>query len=100
MAFLKEIGPDTLVPCFSINIKGNKDVELFNKINDALFKDLVHSSDQMTAHRTPMIVTSSTMQHHKHSKALKNFKERLGVRRKLRCWLWMYAVWINNYNIE
>ena len=84
MAFLKEIGPDTLTPCFAVNIKGNEKESLCNKINDALFKDLCHTNDQMTAHRIPMIVTSSTMEHHKHSKALKMFKERLGVRRKLR----------------
>lgn len=79
MDYLKEVGPDTMIPCFSVNLKGNKNVEKCNEINLALFQDLAHTSSEQTAHRIPMIVTSSSLVPHKHSAAVKNFKERLGV---------------------
>lgn len=79
MEYLKEIGPDTLVPCFTVNLKGNKSVDVCNSLNMAIFQDLSHSSGETTAHRIPMIVTSSSMLHLKHSSALKNFKKRLGL---------------------
>lgn len=79
MLYLKEVGPDTMIPCFSVNRKGNSDVELCNKINMALFQDLCHSSSEHTAHRIPMIVTASSLVPHKHSVAAPNFKKRLGV---------------------
>ena len=79
MEYLKEVGPDTLVPCFTVNLKDNKNVEVCNSINMAIFQDLSHSSGERTARRVPMVVTSSSMLHHKHSSALKNFKKRLGV---------------------
>ena len=81
MRFLQEIGPDTLIPCFSVNIRGNTDVSLCNDIITAIFKDLCHISAEESEQRMPLIVTSSTMQDHKHSSALEHFKERLGVRR-------------------
>lgn len=80
MAYLTEIGPDTLVPCFTVNLKDNKSVDVCNQINMAIFQDLSHSTGDTTAHRIPMIVTASSMLHHKHSSALKSFKKRLGVR--------------------
>ena len=79
MEYLKEIGPDTLVPCFTVNLKDNKSVDVCNAINMAIFQKLSHSSDERTAHRVPMVVTASSMLHHKHSSALKSFKKRLGV---------------------
>ena len=79
MEYLKEVGPDTMIPCFSVNRKENKNVEKCNEINLALFQDLAHTSSEQTAHRIPMIVTSSSLVPHKHSVAVKNFKERLGV---------------------
>lgn len=79
MEYLTEIGPDTLVPCFSVNLKDNKSVDVCNQINMAIFQDLSHSTGEMTAHRIPMIVTASSMLHHKHSTALKRYKKRLGV---------------------
>jgi len=81
MEYLQEVGPDTMIPCFSVNLKGNKNVEKCNEINLALFQDLAHTSSEQTAHRVPMIVTSSSLVPHKHSAAVKNFKERLGVSR-------------------
>lgn len=83
MEYLREVGPDTLVPCFTVNLKDNKSVEVCNAINMAIFQDLSHSSGERTAHRIPMVVTASSMLHHKHSSALKNFKKRLGVRKLL-----------------
>ena len=83
MAYLREVGPDTLVPCFTVNLKGNKNVKVCNDINMAVFQDLCHSSGEMTAHRIPMVVTSSSMLKHKHSSALEQFKKRLGVRKRL-----------------
>lgn len=79
MKFLQEIGPDTLIPCFSVNIRGNTDVSLCNDIITAIFKDLCHISAEESEQRMPLIVTSSTMQDHKHSSALEHFKERLGL---------------------
>ena len=79
MEYLKEVGPDTMIPCFAVNLKGNKSVDLCNKINNAIFQDLSHSSSEHTAHRIPMIVTSSSLIPHKHSSAASHFKKRLGV---------------------
>lgn len=79
MEYLREIGPDTMVPCFSINLKGNEDVNLVNDIVQAVFKDLCMSDDRVSAYRYPMLVTASTFKHHNHSVALKEFKKRLGV---------------------
>ncbi|XP_074620778.1 uncharacterized protein LOC141879398 isoform X2 [Acropora palmata] len=79
MEYLKEVGPDTMIPCFSVNLKGNNKVELCNAINSALFNDLCHSSSEQTAHRIPLLVTSSSMVPHKHSNAVLNLKKRLGL---------------------
>lgn len=79
MSVLKEIGPDTMIPCFSVNICENKDVSQCNNIVSAIFNDLSHASTEESEQRVPMIVTSSTMQDHKYSLALKKFKERLGL---------------------
>lgn len=79
MSILKEIGPDTMIPCFSVNIRENKDVSQCNNIVSAIFNDLSHASTEESEQRVPMIVTSSTMQDHKYSLALKKFKERLGL---------------------
>ncbi|XP_068716270.1 uncharacterized protein [Montipora foliosa] len=79
MEYLKEIGPDTLMPCFSVNLKDNKSVELCNAINTALFQSLRHTSDEHSAHHIPMIVTASSMIPYKHSAAVADFKERLGL---------------------
>ena len=79
MLYLREVGPDTMIPCFSVNLKGNKSVDLCNAINMALFQDLCHASSEQTAHRIPMIVTASSLVPHKHSATVKHFKKRLGV---------------------
>ena len=84
MAVLQEIGPDTLIPCFSVNISGNDDVNLCNAITTAIFNDLCHDSAEESEQRMPMIVTSSTMKDHQYSSALEHFKKRLGVS-KIRC---------------
>ena len=79
MDYLREVGPDTMVPCFSFNIKGNSDINLVNNIVQAVFKDLCMSDDRVSSFRFPMLVTASTYNHHIHSTALKQFKKRLGV---------------------
>ena len=80
MDFLKEVGPDTMIPCFSVNIKGNPDVHKCNAINNSIVGFLVHSSSVVTARRRPMQVTASTMAYHKgENKNLKDFKTRLQV---------------------
>lgn len=76
MKFLQEIGPDTLVPCFSVNIRGNTDVNVTNDTVAAIFNDLCHGESEQ---RTPMIVTSSTMTDHRFSHSLEDFKGRLGL---------------------
>lgn len=81
MSVLQEIGPDTLIPCFSVNISGNEDVTLCNAVNTAIFNDLCHDSADESEQRIPMIVTSSTMKDHQYSSALEHFKKRLGVRK-------------------
>ena len=81
MAVLQEIGPDTLIPCFSVNKSGNEDLSLCNAINTAIFNDLCHDSANESEQRMPMIVTSSTMKDHQYSSALEHFKKRLGVRK-------------------
>ena len=80
MEFLQEIGPDTMVPCFSVNLKkDSNNVARCNAINKAIFNDLCHSTYKETARRIPMVVTTSTMVHHKHSRAMEVFKKKLGV---------------------
>lgn len=81
MSFLQEIGPDTLIPCFSVNIRGNTNVKVTNDIVNTMFNDLCHSSADESEQRIPMIVTSSTMADHRCSVTLEHFKKRLGVRR-------------------
>lgn len=78
MKILRRVGPDTLIPCFAVNIRDNEDVETANKVNQAVFNDLSHISAEETSQRIPLIVTLSTMEAHKHP--LKKFKRRLGVR--------------------
>ncbi|KAK2547035.1 L-tyrosine decarboxylase, partial [Acropora cervicornis] len=75
MEYLKEVGPDTLMPCFSVNIKGNKSVELCNAVNTALFQSLRHTSDEHTAQ---LIVTASCKIPYKQSVAVSDFMKRLG----------------------
>ena len=83
MKFLEGVGPDTCVPCFAVNLKSNKnDVNLCNAINTAIFKDLYHATYLVTPHRTPLLVTSSTLEDQKHNKALEGFKKKLGVSNK------------------
>lgn len=81
MAVLRKIGPDTLIPCFSVNISGNEDVNVCNAVNTAIFNDLCHDSADESEQRMPMIVTSSMMKDHQYSSALEHFKKRLGVRK-------------------
>ena len=80
MAVLGEIGPDTLIPHFAVNLEGNKDVARCNRINDYVFKHLVHPDEDMNTQRTPMIVTASTTSLQRHSNAPNHFKTRPGVR--------------------
>lgn len=78
MTFLQEIGPDTLIPCFSINIRDNNDVSITNKIIQAIFNGLCHMFTGESEQRMPLIVTTSTMQDHRHSSTLEDFKEDSG----------------------
>ena len=80
MIYLEEVGPDTLIPCFSVNLKGNESVEVCNAINTSIFESLSHTSGEHTALRIPMLVTSSSLVSHVHSVAATNFKRRLGVK--------------------
>ena len=79
MEYLREIGPDTLVPCFAVNVKGNKNVDLCNVVNTALFQNLHHFPGEQTAHRVPLIVTASSMIPDKKRLAVADFEKRLGV---------------------
>lgn len=66
MRILRRVGPDTLIPCFAVNIRDNKDVQIANEVNQAVFNDLSHISAEETSQRIPLIVTLSTMEAHKH----------------------------------
>ncbi|XP_048584706.1 uncharacterized protein LOC5498142 isoform X2 [Nematostella vectensis] len=79
MEYLREIGPDTMIPCFSFNLKNNSDVNLCNDLVQAVFKDLCMSDDRVSSYRFPMLVTASTHPHHNHSISLREFKKRLGL---------------------
>ncbi|XP_067020489.1 uncharacterized protein [Acropora muricata] len=79
MEYLREIGPDTLVPCFAVNIKGNKSVDLCSAVNTALFQSLHHLPGEQTAHRIPLIVTASSMIPDKKRLAVADFEKRLGL---------------------
>ena len=86
MDFLKEVGPDTLIPCFSVNTKGNTDVNKCNAINNTIMNMLAHASENVMARRRPILVTASTMSYHEgigeyRNENLHDFKSRLGVRR-------------------
>lgn len=87
MEFLRSIGPDTLIPCFSVNVRGNTDVDVTNAIIQAIFSDLRHQESEQ---RVPIIVTSSTMTDHRMSQTLEDFKKRLGVRADKSALLFLY----------
>lgn len=83
MEYLREVGPDTMMPCFAVNVKGNSDLNLVNDIVQAIFRDLCMSDDRVASFRFPMLITASTFAQHSHSIALKEFKKRLGVSKTL-----------------
>ncbi|EDO30282.1 predicted protein [Nematostella vectensis] len=79
MEYLREIGPDTLIPCFTWNLKGNTNVNLLNRMVEVLLADLSMSRDNKPAHRLPMVITASTHRHEQMSDSLNKLKQRLGV---------------------
>ena len=101
MAILQEIGPDTLIPCFSVNIRDNEDVNVCNAVNSAIFNDLNHDSTKESLQRTPLIVTSSMMSDNQSSSRLKHFKKRLGVSKGMPfLFLLVFVVFVICYTLE
>lgn len=80
MKFLSDIGPDLLINAFAVNIKGNTDIEVTNRLNNTLFDKLSHTSvSKKAVKRIPLILTKSELEDTGKDKAATQFKRRLGV---------------------
>ncbi|KAL4225690.1 hypothetical protein ACF0H5_016379 [Mactra antiquata] len=79
MEFLKVIGPDTLINAFAVNLKDNTDLGVCNNINFEIFRRLSHTNPHENVMRVPLILTSSQLRPMIFGKAVKQFKERLGL---------------------
>ncbi|KAL4238903.1 hypothetical protein ACF0H5_003610 [Mactra antiquata] len=80
MKFLKNVGPDTLINPFAVNLKGNRDLDLCNKITYEVFRRLSHTrTKEEEIYRIPLILTSSKLHPTKFGVAVEQFKERLGL---------------------
>ncbi|KAL4225697.1 hypothetical protein ACF0H5_016386 [Mactra antiquata] len=79
MEFLKAIGPDTLINAFAVNLKDNTDLGVCNKINFEIFRRLSHTNPHENVMRVPLILTSSQLRPMIFGKAVKQFKQRLGL---------------------
>ena len=77
-AFLKECGPDTMINTFGVNLKGNTDIELTNKLQIAL-SDAMNIYVGSSAKRVPLILMQSGFDAKKHGDGLALFKENLGL---------------------
>ena len=83
MQFLTEIGPDTFINTFVVNVKNddgtiNRNVDVANAIQNDIFKKLSGYVGRSTK-RIPMFLTTSNFNSIKYGKALDEFKKRLGV---------------------
>lgn len=78
MDFLSKIGPDTPINAFAVNLKGNTDMELCNRINYEVFKVLSHSSNTKNIHKIPLMLAHSKTPLTKGMDVIQ-FKDRLGV---------------------
>jgi len=79
MKFLTQVGPDTVINAIAVNKKGNTDLDLCNRITFEVFRRLSHTNVHQNVQRIPMILTQSQLPTMKFGKAVKQFKERLGV---------------------
>jgi len=70
-----------LINAFSVNIKGNQDVELCNKLNKLIYRMLSHSDTTKNVKRVPLFLTESEVDPKVSSRVVKHMKRRLGVRR-------------------
>ena len=77
-AFLKECGPDTMINTFGVNLKGNTDIALTNKLQIAL-SDAMNIYVGSSAKRVPLIIMQSGFDAKKHGDGLALFKEKLGL---------------------
>jgi len=68
-----------LINAFSVNIKGNKDVKLCNKLNKLIYRMLSHSNTEKDVNRVPMILTQSEIDPKLSKRVVVNMKKRLGV---------------------
>lgn len=76
--FLKACGPDTMINTFGVNLKGNKDIELTNRLQIAL-SDAMNIYVGSSAKRVPLILMQSGFDAKKHGLGLTLFKEKLGL---------------------
>lgn len=84
MELLKELGSDQIIITYAFNFKvngvPNKDVNLANKLNQAIYNKLSLSPERDEVLKTPMIVTSSQFDPAVYGKTfVEDFKQRLQV---------------------
>jgi len=77
----RNMGPDMIINAFSVNIKGNQNVEFCNKLNKLVYRMLSHSNTNNNVKRVPLFLTESEVDPKVSSRAVKHMKGRLGVRR-------------------
>ena len=76
MNLLKAIGPDALINTFVVNIKGNKDIEVCNKLQDLIFSELTGKVGEPSK-RVPMFLTTSSFEKEKYGASYEQLRERL-----------------------
>ena len=76
--FIKDIGPDTLINSFVVNIKDNTDVKLANKLQVAL-SDAMNIYVGTDSCRVPLMVMQSSLDAKKHGEGLRSFKRKAGL---------------------
>ena len=76
--FLKKCGPDTMINTFVVNIRGEKDPKVTNKLQVAL-SDAMNVFVGTDASRVPLLIMQSGLDAKKHGKGLKEFKKRAGL---------------------
>jgi len=76
MNFLKAIGPDALINTFVVNVKGNKDMEVSNHLQDLIFSELTGKVGEPSK-RVPMFLTTSSFEKDRYGPSYEQLKRRL-----------------------
>ena len=78
--FLAEVGPDAMVNSFAVNIRGNTDTLLANKLNHMVFQRLSYTSSLKKNHRrVQMYITKTERNEVMGMEALNSYKKRIGL---------------------